>query len=68
MTQAPAAVFKIPTESPQPARKAARPARKAKAAPAPRRVLANGAGRTGVFSTGQIGANRTSSRIVLVEP
>jgi hypothetical protein len=46
MTQAPAAIFKIPTESPQPARTAARPARKAKAArPAPGRVLANGTGR-----------------------
>jgi len=28
MTQAPAAIFKIPTKSPQPARKAARPARR----------------------------------------
>ena len=55
MTQAPAAVFKIPTESPQPARKAARPARKAKAVrPAPGRVLANGTGRTATRGGGEV--------------
>ena len=55
MTQAPAAVFKIPTESPQPARKAARPARRAKAArPAPGRVLANGTGRTATRGGGEV--------------
>ncbi len=55
MTQAPAAVFKIPTESPQPARKAARPARPAKAArPAPGRVLANGTGRTATRGGGEV--------------
>ena len=55
MTQAPAAVFKIPTESPQPARKAARPARRAKAArPAPGRVLANGTGRAATRGGGEV--------------
>ena len=55
MTQAPAAVFKIPTESPQPARKAARPARRVKAArPAPGRVLANGTGRTATRGGGEV--------------
>jgi hypothetical protein len=55
MTQAPAAIFKIPTESPQPARKAARPARKAKAArPAPGRVLTNGTGRTATRGGGEV--------------
>ncbi len=55
MTLAPAAVFKIPTESPQPARKAARPARPAKAArPAPGRVLANGTGRTATRGGGEV--------------
>jgi integrase len=55
MTQAPAAIFKIPTESPQPARTAARPARKAKAArPAPGRVLANGTGRTATRGGGEV--------------
>ena len=55
MTQAPAAIFKIPTKSPQPARKAARPARKAKAArPAPGRVLANGTGRTATRGGGEV--------------
>jgi integrase len=55
MTQAPAAIFKIPTESPQPARKAARPARKAKAArPAPGRVLANGTGRIATRGGGEV--------------
>ena len=55
MTQAPAAVFKIPTESPQPARKAARPARKAKAVrPASGRVLANGTGRTATRGGGEV--------------
>jgi len=55
MTQAPAAVFKIPTESPQPARKAARPARRAKAArPAPGQVLANGTGRTATRGGGEV--------------
>ena len=55
MTQAPAAVFKIPTQSPQPARKAARPARRAKAArPAPGQVLANGTGRTATRGGGEV--------------
>ncbi len=55
MTLAPAAIFKIPTESPQPARKAARPARRAKAArPAPGRVLANGTGRTAIRGGGEV--------------
>jgi len=55
MTQAPAAIFKIPTESPQPARKAARPARRAKAArPARARVLANGTGRTATRGGGEV--------------
>ena len=55
MTQAPAAVFKIPTESPQPARKAARLARRAKAArPAPGRVLANGTGRAATRGGGEV--------------
>jgi integrase len=55
MTQAPAAVFKIPTESPQPARKAARPARRAKATrPAPGRVLANGTGRAATRGGGEV--------------
>ncbi|MBV9384266.1 MAG: tyrosine-type recombinase/integrase [Streptosporangiaceae bacterium] len=55
MTQAPAAIFKIPTESPQPARKAARPARRAKAGrPAPGRVLANGTGRTATRGGGEV--------------
>jgi integrase len=55
MTQAPAAVFKIPTESPQPAHKAARPARRAKAAsPAPGRVLANGTGRAATRGGGEV--------------
>jgi hypothetical protein len=54
MTQEPAAIFKIPTKSPQPARKAVRPARKAKAAPAPRRVLANGTGRTATRGGGEV--------------
>jgi hypothetical protein len=55
MTQAPPAIFKIPTESPQPARKAARPARRAKAArPAPGRVLANGTGRAATRGGGEV--------------
>jgi integrase len=55
MTQAPAAVFKIPTESPQLARKAARPARRAKPGrPAPGRVLANGTGRTATRGGGEV--------------
>ena len=55
MTQAPAAIFKIPTESPQPARKAARPARRAKAGrPAPGRVLANGTGRAATRGGGEV--------------
>ena len=55
MTQAPAAVFKIPTESPQPVRKAARLARRAKAArPAPGRVLANGTGRAATRGGGEV--------------
>jgi integrase len=55
MTQAPAAIFKIPTESPQPARKAARPVRRAKAGrPAPGRVLANGTGRAATRGSGEV--------------
>ena len=55
MTQAPAAIFKIPTDSPQPARKAGRPARRAKAGrPAPGRVLANGAGRAATRGGGEV--------------
>jgi hypothetical protein len=55
VTQAPAAIFKIPTESPQPAREAARPARKAKTARlAPGRVLANGTGRAATRGDGHV--------------
>jgi len=55
MTQAPAAVFKIPTESPQPARTASRPARGARAArPAPGRVLAGGTGRAATRGGGEV--------------
>jgi integrase len=55
MTQAPAAIFKIPTESPQPARKAARPARRAKAGHrASGRVLANGTGRAATRGGGEV--------------
>jgi hypothetical protein len=55
MTQAPPAVFKIPTKSPQPARKAARPAGRAKAGhPAGRRVLANGTGRAATRGGGEV--------------
>ena len=55
MTQAPAAIFKIPTDSPQPARKAARPARRAKPGrPAPGRALANGTGRAATRGGGDV--------------
>ena len=55
MTQAAPAVFKIPTKSPQPARKAARPAGRAKAGrPASRRVLANGTGRAATRGGGEV--------------
>ncbi len=56
MAQSAPAVFKIPTKSPQPARrKAARPARRAKAArPAPGRVLANGTGRAATRGGGEV--------------
>jgi hypothetical protein len=55
MTQAPRATFKIPTESPQPARKTARPARRAKpGCPAPGRVLANGTGRAATRGGGEV--------------
>jgi hypothetical protein len=55
MTQAPAAIFKIPTESPQPARKAARPAGRPKAGlPAPGRVLVGGTGRAATRGDGEV--------------
>jgi integrase len=55
MTQAPPAVFKIPTKSPQPARKAARSAGRAKAGrSAGRRVLANGTGRAATRGGGEV--------------
>jgi len=55
VTQAPAAIFKIPTDSPQPARKAGRPARRAKPGrPAPGRVLANGTGRAATRGGGEV--------------
>ena len=55
MTQASAAIFKIPTDSPQPARKAGRPARRAKPGrPAPGRVLANGTGRAATRGGGEV--------------
>jgi len=55
MTQAPPAIFKIPTKSPQPGPKAARPARRAKAGrPAPGRVLANGTGRAATRGGGEV--------------
>ncbi len=56
MTQAPAAIFKIPTKSPQLTRgKAARPAARAKTGrPATGRVLANGAGRTATRGGGEV--------------
>jgi len=56
MTQAPRADFKIPTESPQPARgKAARPGARAKAGrPSPGRVLASGTGRAATRGGGEV--------------
>ena len=55
MTQAPPAIFKIPTKSPQPGRKPARPAERAKAGrPAPGRVLANGTGRAASRGGGEV--------------
>jgi hypothetical protein len=55
MTQAAASVFKIPTESPQPACKVARPARRAKPGrTAPGRVLANGTGRAATRGGGEV--------------
>jgi hypothetical protein len=56
MTQVPPAVFKIPTKSPQPARRrAARPAARAKAdRRAPSRVLANGSGRAATRGGGEV--------------
>ena len=57
MTQAPAAVVKIPTESPQPAPgKAAKPSRRAKKAPQAGRspVLASGNGRAATRGDGEV--------------
>ena len=55
MTQAPPAVFKIPTKSPQPARKAARPAGRATTGrPAAGRVLASGTGRAATRGGGEV--------------
>jgi hypothetical protein len=55
MTLAPPVIFKIPTESPQPARKGGRPARRAKPGrPAPGRVLANGTGRAATRGGGEV--------------
>jgi hypothetical protein len=55
MTQAPAAVFKIPTESPQPG-KAAKPSGRAKKAPHAGRspVLASGNGRAATRGGGEV--------------
>jgi integrase len=50
MTQAPPAGFKIPTKSPQPARKAARPAGRR----APGRVLVTGTGRAATRGGGEV--------------
>ena len=50
MTQAPPAGFKIPTKSPQPARKAARPPGRR----APGRVLVNGTGRAATRGGGEV--------------
>jgi hypothetical protein len=56
MTQAPSAIFKIPTNSPQPSRgKPAGPAQQAKAGHrAPGRVLANGTGRAATRGGGEV--------------
>ena len=55
MTLVPAAIFKIPTDSPQPASKAARPARRGKPGrPAPGRVLASGTGRAATRGGGEV--------------
>ena len=56
MTQAPSAIFKIPTNSPQPSRgKPARPAPQAKAGlPAPGRVLGKGTGRAATRGDGEV--------------
>jgi hypothetical protein len=50
MTQAASAVFKIPTKSPQSARKAARSAGR----PAPGRVLSSGTGRAATRGSGEV--------------
>jgi integrase len=50
MTQAPPAVFKIPTKSPQPARMAARPAGRR----APGRILVTGTGRAATRGGGEV--------------
>jgi hypothetical protein len=55
MTQAPPVSFKIPTKSPQPGRKPARAAGRAKAGrPAPGRVLATGTGRAAARGGGEV--------------
>ena len=56
MTQAPPAIFKIPTKSPQPARgKPGRSAGRAKAGrPAPGRVIASGTGRAATRGGGEV--------------
>ena len=56
MTQAPPAIFKIPTESPQPARgKPGRASGRAKAGrPAPGRVIVNGTGRAATRGGGEV--------------
>jgi integrase len=55
VTQAPPAVFKIPTESPQPARKAARPGARARTVrPRTGRVLASGTGRAATRGDGEV--------------
>ncbi len=56
MTQAPPAIFKIPTKSPQPARgKPGRPSGRAKAGrPAPGRVRASGTGRAATRGGGEV--------------
>jgi len=55
MTQAPPAIFKIPTKSPQPVRKAACPAGRATTRrPAAGRVLASGTGRVATRGDGEV--------------
>jgi hypothetical protein len=74
MTQAPAATFKIPRESSQPGRRAARPARKAKAARlAPGRVFAGEAyvsalGDEGVCRPGLLRSGRREDWGLGLEP